>query len=357
MQPVPTNTNAPQPLLPGQQPPMVPTPEPQQPHNKYKVMTAIALVVLMLTAAVGIMFFMSPKKAAQEEVPAVSSTPINTLSAKQVLTEEDLRALDSTNAFWAYFKQAAQQSVLTTTKEYYYANSPTAKPTSVTIKRTGFDYTTKKIVQAVDMPDDILNGRLKYRCYDGKEYFLTPTTSYGWREVEADDATYCNLDKESADINDGMNTGGLTAGQAESFIQTLRRQDGLVTVDSLQIAEKHGKQYLHFEVTLAPQPTNEENIYMGNQWWMWAFKKTGLDPSTQPYGYIGAGGEGMKITYYVDPATKLPVYSVVRTTPLKDKNGKDKPVENYAHYRTEYAFGSMPDVQTANEQDINLVWR
>lgn len=317
----------------------------------------VIVVIIMIVAVIGVLF-VAPKKAAQPTptVPAVSSAPVESLATKSALTEADVQGLDKTNAFWAYYKNAAQQSLLTTTKEYYFADSPTAAPASRTFKRTGFDYTSKKIMQAIDLPDEAAGNRMKYRCYDGKEYVLTPTSSYGWREKDADDKFYCQLDKESSDINDGINTGGLTAAQSEAMIQTLRRQEGLVTVDTAKLMEHKGKQYISFDVTLHPRPTNEENVYMGNQWWMWAFKETKLKPATHPFGYLGAGGNGMKITYVVDPATKLPAYSEISITPRKDTSGKDIPMDNYSFHRTQYTFGSLPDVTTVNEQDVTLDW-
>lgn len=357
-QPVQPNTNVPNqaPLQPVQSPQSIPPAplEPQPKQHTHKTIIAMILVVTLMVTAVAIVLFMSPKKAAQP-VPAVNSAPVKALASSGSLSESDIQSLDKTNAFWAYFKNAAQQSTITTTKEYYFSDGPNVPPLSRTFKQTGFDYASKKMVQAIDMPDSDLADRVKYRCFDGKEYVRTSIRS-DWHEQEAEDKTYCRFGSESISVNDGINTGGLTADQSEKMIQTLRRQEGLVTVDKLKLTEKQGKQYLRFEVTLHPLPTNEENIYMGNQWWMWAFKETGMDPETHPFAYIGAGGNGSKITYIVDPSTQLPVYSEIGTTPLKDTQGKDKPGDSYSFYRTQYAFGSMPDVAITNEKDVTLDW-
>lgn len=358
--PQPPQQPAPMPQMPmnmGQPEPFQPMQPPVR-SNKRKILVIALIALLLLVVIPGIIFFfVYQKKSNQTAAPAVDAKPVAALADKKNLSESDVASLDKTNAFWAYFKNASQQSVLTITKDYYWADTPTSTPTNRSIKRTGFDYSTKNIMQAVDVPGSGPSDWMRYRCYDGKEFVLTPTSSRGWREKNGDDvAFYCKLDRESSDINDGVNAGGLTSEQADTMIGYLRGHEGLITVDKLALTEHKGKQYLQFDVTLHPTFMKKDSIYMGNQWWMWAFKETKLDPATHPYGYVGAGGNGTKLTYFVDPSTKLPAYSELITTPILDGEGKEKPGSRYFLSKTQYAFGSLPDVKTTSGQDPKLDW-
>lgn len=354
------NTTSQMPVGMGQPEPFQPMQPPQPPvrSKKRKVLLIALIAFLVLFVVPGIVFFiMSQKKPSQSAGPAIDAKPVAALASKGNLSQSDVATLDKTNAFWAYFKNASQQSTLTITKDYYWADTPTSAPTNRAIKRTGFDYGTKKIMQAVEVPGSGPNDWMRYRCYDGKEYVLTPTSSRGWREKDGDDVGfYCKLDRESSDLNDGVNTGGLTSEQADTMIGYLRGHEGLITVDKLALTEHKGKQYLQFDVTLHPTFMKKDSIYMGNQWWMWAFKETKLDPATHPYGYVGAGGNGTKLTYFVDPATKLPAYSELLTTPILDSEGKEKAGSRYFLSKTQYTFGSLPDVKTTSGQDPKLDW-
>lgn len=350
---------APQPTF-GAVPPQPVQPAPFQPSvrsgkRKFIIIGLVALLLLVVIPAIAF-YFLSQQAAKKSAVPAIDAKPVADLAKKTSLTAADVSAMDKDNAFWAYYKNAAQQSKLAIVKDYYYEGAAGMAKSQHTAKRTGFDYTTKKIVQAVDQID--ADGtRVRYRCYDGKEFVLFPTSSRGWREKDGGDkSVYCKLDSEAPDLNDGVNTGGLTAPQAETMIQYLRKQSGLVTVDKLALAEHQGKQYLRFDVELHPISVKKDKIYLGNQWLMWAFKETGLKPADHPYGYLGAGGNGLKIAYFVDPATKLPVYSEIGTTPIKDSTGADKPGSVYSFYRTQYSFGALPDVTGTKVEDINITW-
>jgi hypothetical protein len=323
--------------------------------SKRKLLIGVLLAIALLFVAPGIWLTLTQKSTAPA-VSAVDSAPVEALATKASITQSDLDAIDKDNAFWAYFKNAALQSIISTTKEHYYTDNPDTRPTNTTFMRTGFDYSTKAIVQATEDSDTTLGGRMKFRCYNGTEFVFMPTSSSGWRELEPADRTHCDLKTESDAINDGMNTGGLNGDQAEAFIQTLRRQKGLFTITESKLLEKDGTQYIRFRATLNPVAYNDAAERIGNQWLMWGFKETGLDATTHPYAYMGAGGNGLNIVYVVDRTTKLPAYSEINTLPLQNKDGTDKPFTNYSRYRTQYTFGSMPDVSTANMQDIKLDW-
>lgn len=270
------------------------------------------------------------------------------------LTKETLASLDKDTAFWTYFKHAAQQKQLTVTKEYYFANPDKSNPTPKSYIRTGFDYTTKKIVQASESTEDpILKVREKRRCYDGKVYSKPLTTANEWKDDTARNRTnLCNLEVQGTAVNDGMNTGGLTNEQADAFINDLRIRDGLITVKSVNLTTKNNRQYLHFKVALRPIKSGKYD-YLGNQWWMFAFKKTGLDPATHPFGYSGTGGQGTDIDYVVDPRTKLPAYAELSTAP---PTSEEVDPAGYSHYRILYEFNRMPDVTIENNTNITLDW-
>lgn len=346
----PAPEQAPMPPLTQSQP----AEEPTQPQQKWKLILIISAIVAGLVLAAAAVLFMPPKQAAKTTLP-VDGAPIESLASQGRLTAGVLKSLDKENAFWAYFSHASQQSIITLTKEYYFTNSPEEKPTSISAKRTGFDYSSKKIVQAFDSYSPLRPNRDRTRCYDGKEYNKISTGTQPWREADSGKEMLCSLSKEANYVNDGMNTGGLTADQANVFIAEMRRQEGLVAINSVELVDKNGKQYLRFSVALRPVESGQYG-YMGNQWWMWAFKKTGLDPDKHPYTYSGAGGEGMDIEYYVDPVSKLPVYAELSSTNAKSRDGKELPFTSYSHYRVQYEFGKMPDVTISNEQDIVIDW-
>jgi hypothetical protein len=336
-------------VQPASQPVMSSTPQPKS-RKKLWIILGIAFVAIWIVGGLFVAFC-SQKGSA----PAVVSTEaIEKVAKDKALTPNTLATLDKDNTFWAYFKQAAQQTQLTMTKEYYFANSPSEKPTSISYMRSGFDYSSKKIVQAQEEDTRGLPARDHRRCYDGKEFYMSFSGTQGWRDTTSS-KTLCDVSKADAAINDGINTGGLTAAQADTFIADIRKQSGLFTVKNLQLTEKNDKKYLHFTIALRPVASGKYD-YMGNQWLMWAFKTTGLDPAAYPYGYVGAGGEGMDIEYYVDPTSKLPVYTEISTTPGKNSDGSEAPQASYSHYRVQYDFGKLPNVSTTNMQDISISW-
>jgi hypothetical protein len=270
----------------------------------------------------------------------------------QGLTAADVAKLDKSEAFFAYFAQAAQQTKMVTTTEKITAPTK-SQVTGSDIYKVGFDYTTKQSVFA----HDSAYGNLldQDRCYGSTVlYRHAPRTE--WSTAPLERTSPCQIGQhQDYYITDSLNTGGLTPAQAQAFVGYLRQQAGLITVKNLELTQHNGKQYLHFSVTLTPIHVKDTNY--GAQWLMFAFKKTGLSPSAWPYVYRGTGGSGFAIEYYVDPATKLPVYSEILTTAGKDSQGNDVTDLDYTLARVQYTFGTATfDASSANAAPLKLDW-
>ena len=322
-------------------------PAPKQPLWRSKRVLLIAGVAVLVLAGAG--YWLSRSKSATN-IPT-STVAIDSL-AKAKLTAAEVAKLDKTETFFAYFMNAAQQKKMVTTTEDVDATTKEAA-TGSDFYKVGFDYDTKKSVFAWDAA---YGGTLDQdRCYgDTVAYRHHPRTE--WSTGETDEHSPCQVgEHQDYFITDGFNAGGLSATQAQAFVGHMREHEGLITVKSLELTEHNGKQYLHFSANLTPIHVNGTNY--GAQWLMFAFKKTGLDPSTWPYVYRGAGGDGIAIEYYVDPTTKLPVYGEFLATPHKDDNGNDLPRDNYSFARVSYQFGvSTFDASPANPAPLKLDW-
>jgi hypothetical protein len=325
---------------------------PSQSHRlRWVIGGVVALVLLGLGLA---LLFINQGNQTASQSKTIDAV-INPVSGTS--TAADIAKLDKTEAFYAILKRAAEQSQIVVTKAVYFTGSASEIATSTTYTKTGFNYDTKQFVHATEVAEVGLTGRDKSRCVDGKQ-FDKIMVSDTWKQVAVDaSSSPCLFTKLGTSVNDGFNTGGLTEAQAEAFVSNLRAQAGLMKVNSLMLDNHNGKKYLHFSVELQPIYAKSYG-YLGAQWLMWSFKKTGIDPEKHPYLYAGAGGDGLNLEYYVDPATKLPVYSELTTLPAKDDStGKEIPIVNYYKDRTQYEFGSSTfDASPANGADIALTW-
>lgn len=270
-------------------------------------------------------------------------------------TNADLQGKNADDLFFEYFKNAAMQQKIVVTKEYVIKRSDESTMTTRYFK-AGFDYSTKKFLYASD--DTIENvGRSRGRCIDGQYYYKSAYAASFKRDPKQDDLT-CTVEHAGTYINDGINTGGLTEDQANAFVTTLRsRINGYMQVKGMDVVQHNGKPYIHFKVEMRPVYADDLKDYVGAQWLMTAFDKTGLSPTDWPYSYTGAMADGFNYDYYVDASLKLPVYSTLSTTGQLDKEGKSVPVELFDRYQTEYQFGVGEfDNAITNEQDIKINW-
>lgn len=318
------------------QPPLTPS---KPPRDWRGVLIAAAIGVLIIGGG-AVYWFTRPQAGG----PTTGGSVINDLK-KPSLSAADVQAINKSDAFYAYLKQAAQQRGMILTKDYYFIDDDGEKDTA--LSRVGVDYQTKSIVLAIDTP--FMDSRDRLRCYDGKQDSYNSIIKKWSNDIPP---TNCSESRLYNVATDGFNAGGLTESQAETFVSYLKNKSGLIDVKSLELADHKGTQYLHFSATLNPIQT--KGSYLGAQWLMFAFKETGLDPFEYPYGYAGAGEEGFDLEYYVDPATSLPAYSeltsIAPPTSTSNRSG------DY-HYRITYDFtASTFDATPANTSDITLNW-
>ena len=330
-------------------------PHSSSPSPRRKLRLIVGGACLVVAIVVVALWLLPGKKSNKTTAPKTNDSLITSL-AGQSLSADTVKNINKEETFYAYLKSAAQQQKLIVTKEFYFTDNPDEQPTSKIYTQTGFDYKTKQFVKAKDDLIMATNERDKLRCVDGKELYKLAVIPE-WKEADVKTTIDCRFETTVAStLNDGFNTGGLTGSQAEAFVGYLRSQKGLLAVRNLTLEDHKGKQYLHFSVDLSPILYNKLG-YLGNQWLQFAFSKTGLDSRKHPYTYIGAGGDGLHIEYFVDPATKLPAYSVLTTAPKKDDTGRDLPVSGYYQYRVTYQFGTaIFDASITNNTDVHLDW-
>lgn len=322
--------------------------------NKKLVITIAAILTILVAIGFGAFYWLN---GSQKDTTKTTQETPKSLPSGKIITNADIIFLDKSDLFWNYFKNAAMQQKLVITKEYSTSKTPTGTADSIIYSKSGFDYSTKKSVYAYDYTSPATGElRDKSRCING-EYYSMAMSSTSWKRNASEDSVVCKLDYYASNINDGINTGGLTQAQADTFTDTLRnRTNNYVEVKSVDIISHNNKQYLHFRVEMRPSFAQGYG-YIGGQWLMVSFKETGLDPTTYPYTYMGAAGDGYDYEYYVDPSTQLPAYSTILTSPQRDDSGKDVPVDLYNRYKCVYQFGiSEFDASTNNNDNIAITW-
>lgn len=192
---------------------------PKRSKKIWVIAIAAVAVFAVIVAGIGIFGGMLPKTD-MKVIDSISKTP----------TQEDINALDKTEVFWAYFKNASlQQKVVVTKVEGRLVNGQASPTESYIFTKTGIDYTTKKFVHAEEKhTGDKITAHV--RCYDGNSYIPVREGRLDrWSSYDNRNTLYpCRFDKRADRFNDGVNTGGLTASQAQRFVGTLRNQEGLL---------------------------------------------------------------------------------------------------------------------------------
>ena len=316
----------------------------------------IALLVLVPAIILGIWFMTSrsndqqkQQTTQQQEKLSYNLEALQALGANPALTEADIAKLNKTDTFYTVLKQAAQKQIVQTKWDVFYtAQKDEPRGDKYTMYDTAIDYTSKKYTYDENTYSNL--GIFQTRCIDKKQYNFnatTLTTSPSWQP--ASDSTNCDLNVATMHLNDGLNTGGLTAEQADNFIRKIRGQ-GMLEVSNVSLATNKDKKYLKVDATITPKSQGEE-LYAGMQLLMNAFQATGLNADKHPYTYFGAGGEGATIQYYVDLSTQLPAYAVMKSTPAFDKSGKPQVSTSWSHRYIEYAF---PDKLTEPTLDSHV---
>jgi hypothetical protein len=316
----------------------------------------IALLVLVPAIILGIWFMTARTNDAekqqatqQQEKLSYNLEALQALGTNPALVDADVAKLNKTDTFYTVLKQAAQKQIVQTKWDVFYtAQKDEARGDKYTMYDTAIDYASKKYTYDENTYSNL--GIFQTRCIDKKQYNFnatTLTTSPSWQP--ASDSTNCDLNVATMHLNDGLNTGGLTAEQADNFIRKIRGQ-GMLEVNNVSLAANKDKKYLKVDATITPKAQGKE-LYAGMQLLMNAFQATGLDADKHPYTYFGAGGEGATIQYYVDLNTQLPAYSVMTSTPAFDKSGKSQVSTSWSHRYIEYAF---PDKLTEPTLDAHV---
>ena len=316
------------------QPEVAPQPVPPAPQPRKKVWFIVGGIVLLLAIVVGAIFWLT--------------------SDHGKLTAAKVAKMDKTATFWQAFSNAAMQQQLVV------AHEATSKGgTAVSRTKVGFDYTTKKIEAAHEVYIPAKNGfpavDQRDRCYDGKQYYRDRNNGT-WKPEDILLKT-CTVEGIGYDESDGLNTGGLSAAQAKTFIDYLRGVPGFANVRSLTLETHNGKQYLHYRVDFVPVKVPRLDQYAGNINFGDAFAATKLNGDTWPYRYAGSFFGGAHLDYYVDPATNLPAYSVVTGIPPVDPAQAAGLPHDTEILKTTYQFGTSHfDVQISNTAKLSLGW-
>ncbi|MYW06188.1 hypothetical protein [Streptomyces sp. SID3343] len=139
-------------------------------------------------------------------------------------------------------------------------------------------------------------------------------------------------------VGDGILVPGLTPEQGKAFGTAVAALPGWLTPSAVSTVEQGGKNYLKLTVDLKPQqsgPGKTENTrYLFD-----AVRAANPDALRSPYlveNNERASGSPVQAVFWLDPATKLPVYSELATTVVD----KGVPTGATRQRRTEYVFGS-----------------
>lgn len=316
------------------------------PEKKQRLVLWIVVALLVILPAIGIGLYLysslskdsNNQKAAQQLEKLTYNNAALTELAKKPLTAEGVAKLDKKATFFTAFKKAATtQTVQTKWDVFYTPQQGDERGDQYTMYDTTVDYKSKKYSYAENTYSNL--GVYQTRCIEDRQYNFNDsklTTSPAWQP--ASDSTDCKFNTVTMHMNDGMNTGGLTGSQADTFIRKIQGYN-MVDVKSVSVAEQAEKQYIKVDAEVIPRKQSD-GIYWGMQLFMNAFQNIGVDAEKHPYTFFGNGREGAQISYYIDPSTQLPVYAVMKSTPPLGKDGKPEAVQSWNHRYIEYAYPS-----------------
>lgn len=270
------------------------------------------------------------------------------------LQASDLSKLNKTSLFYAVLKNAAEQNVVTTTNDTYLGASPSDQTTRQDefLHQSTFNYKTKALAQETQDPTHDYD----MRCVNGKNYTYDYINGMGWQAASDTSASCTDPNSYNSDINDGINSGGMTAAQAQTFVGTIAGASGLISVDSMSYVTHDNAPYIRLAVTVHPVKL-ADGTYQGMGVIIGAFEKTGLNADTWPYEAAGTLATGAQLIYYVNPATQLPAYSQIGLTYYID-SGKQYLNDTYTFQDTQYSFGGsvQPLSLTGAPAQLKLAW-
>lgn len=327
--------------------------------TRKKLIIVIALLVAIIIIAGGAYFLLKQSSPnSSSNTSGVSSDKMS--SQLQLLASKggklqsgDLSSLDKTQLFYAVFKNAAEQNVVSITSDHYEGADPTDQATRKYeyLHQTTFDYKSKALAAETQDATNTYNER----CVNGKNYTYDSTN--GWQLNTGSTESCADPNSYNTNIGDGIDTGGLTATQAQAFIDGITSFSGLVTVDSMTYVTHDNAPYIRLTATVHPVSTTSLG-YLGVGLFETAFDKTGLSTATWPFQTIGTLATGAKLIYYVNPATQLPAYSQIGLTYHLDDSGKQIANSIYDFQDSQYAFGGsvQPLSLTGAPGAVKLSW-
>ena len=329
-----------------------------EPGKRGGMIKWIILVVVVLALAGGLILLLHRSKKSGASTSTSShqtaeSSQLSLLSSKaNGLTQSTLSSFNPTDLFFAVYRNAAEQPVATSLINFYQTANLNDQPLpgKVALHQTGFDYRSKQLAYEDSTVYSGTGDSEFDRCSNGSLYFYASLfPEDGWKQQTGPAANDDCLPSDNLYINDQLNTGGLTAAQAQKFVDALRGFQGLITVNKLSLAPVQGKTYLRFDVTI--HQLNDGSTSGGVLFFAKAFGATGLDSTKWPYNLGAALVSGVHMAYFVDPSTQLPAYSQIAYTP----STSSAPWDND---QVLYSFGSLPTVtlSTSNIQPLSMPW-
>lgn len=341
-----------------------------QPPKRSRKGLVLVLLIVIVVAAVGTYFGLKKPTTTGNGTAANGGTGSSSQFASQLsmlakdggkITSGDLDKFDKTALFFAVFKNAAMQNVVHVTSDAYEGSSPTDQSTRAYefLHDSTFNYKTKQLAlvsQSGDYTNECVNGTE----YEYSETFDASTGSTGNSWAPSANNT-CDMSDYAGYINDGINTGGLSASQAQTYVAGLASASGLISVKSMSLTTHAGAPYVRMVVTVSPiqveidGTSGYEGMGVIGGW----LKQAGINLTTWPYQSVGTIATGAQLIYYINPATQLPAYSQISLTYSRDDNtGKQVPNQIYDFQDTQYAFGGSVTAPstTAAPQTIKLSW-
>lgn len=359
--------------VPSAQPPMSERPK-KQLFSKRMIIIAAALVLLLMVAAVAVLLFASGGSKSQYD--KATSQISQSLATNGKVTDADLVLIDKTDLFLASANAMARQPVHHLVSETIGVGALNGKMAGDHVETADatFDYRNKDLNltsqnRYISAPN-VLDFN---RCVDGVAYAyydLQVRSNVQWERAETagpdEGKDYCPLSGYAGvAIADGVNAGGLTTVQSNTFVQEIYKyaSKGLLRISDAGLTERNSQQYIRLKAEIG---WVQENIggsrQSGMEYFMRAFKATGLNPQQHPYTTLNASSDKVRITTYIDPQTMLPAYAEYLTDiGIDGKTGDLRPAteENpYTLRRVQYGFGGSVVRGTVDSepQPIKLSW-
>jgi hypothetical protein len=290
------------------------------------------------------------------------ATDVPGLTPSAAPTDATLSQVDPRGLYWAMLKRQSMKSVTDyihlhyLTEDDYRSDFVKDMSTSVNAERIGIDYRSRSFIAdngQISPEGKGVPHQAFTRCVQGGgSQFYIPGNPW---QVSKDDTAGLCADRMKPDkivanalTADSIATGNLSNEEADKFLSYLDGIPGLFTMDKPSAAQgTDGKTYIQLDVTLKQvdaKSDSEPGAAKGMAFLNAAFGQTGKDPDAYPYSIDHSPDEGLKVRYYLDPATLLPAYSIMKTLPAVTTSGAPASGASPSEYFLyEYAFPQQLD--------------